>query len=155
MKRNIALINQEAVSTVILSLALFPLLAPPILTIMTIADDQECKLEEGVIDESSRRIYHRRRLNLDESKDDSKENDSVEETKYRDSPRNNASAPPLLRSSRPVRHSYRIRPTPEEKLRERFSHRLRGAVDDVPEVHFIGEICEGIGFKGTFVSCKW
>jgi hypothetical protein len=25
----------------------------------------------------------------------------------------------------------------------------------VPEVHFIGEVVEGVGFSDTFVSCKW
>lgn len=177
-------------------------------------DDQECKLEEGVMEESSsRRIYHRRRRRyVDESipkimqsKDESKYEESTDESKdeskyeskdeskyeskeedaeesYRDTPRNNnnTSVSPLLRSSRPVRHSspfsissidnndtkpspmltssssnsYTLR-NPEQKLKERFSHRLRRAVDDIPEVHFIGEIREGIGFKGTYVSCKW
>ena len=44
---------------------------------------------------------------------------------------------------------------PEDKLTKRFSHRLRRASDDIPEVHFVGEIVKGDGFKGTYVSCKW
>jgi hypothetical protein len=117
---------------------------------------------------------------IDESKYESKEDDSsagVEESKDRDTPRN-ALLSPSLRSSlliqnspqlpaaaasidknvtkpSPMLSSSSIRRRPEDKLKKRFSHRLRRAADDIPEVHFIGEICEGVGFKGTYVSCKW
>ena len=55
----------------------------------------------------------------------------------------------------PIMHSSYIRKKPEEKLKEKFKNRLRSVADGIPEVHFIGEVCEGIGFKDTFVSCKW
>jgi len=164
-------------------------------------DDQEYKLEEGVIEESSsRRIYHRRRRHhshrdgakeeskeesIYESKYEAKEDDSsagVEESKDRDTPRHDFEGDgtllsPSLRSSlliqnspqlsaaaatiyndttpSPMLTSSSIRRRPEDKLKKRFSHRLRRAADDIPEVHFIGEICEGVGFNGTYVSCKW
>lgn len=121
---------------------------------------------------------------LDECKYDSKEDDSTveEESKYRDTPRsddegNRALASPSLRPSRSIQYSSQlsattpideidrkpspmlssssIRRKPEDKLKKRFSYRLRRASDDIPEVHFIGELSEGIGFKGTYVSCKW
>ncbi len=192
------------------------------------AEDEEYKLEEGLIEEPSsrRRIYHGRRRHHshsedakesdesqetttlsplpsntsvhhnplattksleDECKYDSKEDDSaVEESKYRDTPRNDdeedgalASPSPSLHSShRSIKYSPKLSATPtgnkdtsrkpspmlasssmlrkpEDKLKKRFSHRLKRASDDIPEVHFIGEISEGVGFKGSYVSCKW
>mmetsp|Transcript_3490 Transcript_3490/g.5314 ORF Transcript_3490/g.5314 Transcript_3490/m.5314 type:complete len:352 (-) Transcript_3490:3-1058(-) len=119
-----------------------------------------------------------------ESKYDSKEDDSAEEeeSKHRDTPRNEEEGggslvSPSLRSSRSIQYSSRLSATtpidnidrkaspmltsssilrkPEDKLKKRFSHRLRRSSDDIPEVHFIGEISEGVGFKGAYVSCKW
>ncbi|KAL7543302.1 hypothetical protein ACHAXR_012701 [Thalassiosira sp. AJA248-18] len=57
---------------------------------------------------------------------------------------------------RPItHHSNHIR-KPDEKIREKFKDRLRSVADGIPEVHFIGEVTEGVGFKkDTFVSCKW
>lgn len=122
---------------------------------------------------------------LDECKYESKEDDSAyaeEESKYRDTPRNGdeedgALASPSLRSSRSIQSSSRLSATtpidnndrkpspmlssssilrkPEDKLKKRFSYRLRRASDDIPEVHFIGEISKGLGFKGSYISCKW
>ena len=48
-----------------------------------------------------------------------------------------------------------IRRPPDEKLKEKFKSKLRGVADGVPEIHFIGEVTEGVGFNDTFVSCKW
>ena len=48
-----------------------------------------------------------------------------------------------------------IRAKPDEKLREKFRSRIRSPADGIPEVHFIGEVCEGVGFKDNYVSCKW
>jgi len=48
-----------------------------------------------------------------------------------------------------------IRAKPDEKLRDKFRSRIRSPADGIPEVHFIGEVCEGVGFKDTYVSCKW
>ena len=60
------------------------------------------------------------------------------------------------RPSLPIMHqSNYIRRQPDEKLRERFQLRERSIADGIPEVHFIGEVTEGIGFKDTYVSCKW
>eukprot|EP00984_Skeletonema_dohrnii_P017048 scaffold7682_cov137-Skeletonema_dohrnii-CCMP3373.AAC.2 len=115
---------------------------------------------------------------IDESKYESKEDDSsagVEESKDRDTPRNALLSPSLRSSlliqnspqlsataasihkndiikSSPMLTSSSIRRRPEDKLKKRFSHRLRRAADDIPEVHFIGEICEGVGFKGTYIE---
>jgi len=47
-----------------------------------------------------------------------------------------------------------IRTKPDEKLRDKFRSRIRSPADGIPEVHFIGEVCEGVGFKDTYVSCK-
>lgn len=64
------------------------------------------------------------------------------------------STPP--RPSLPIMHqSNYIRRQPDEKLREKFQLRERSMADGIPEVHFIGEVTEGIGFKDTYVSCKW
>ena len=57
-------------------------------------------------------------------------------------------------SSLPIMHQSNYIRKPDEKLREKFKNRLR-SVADIPEVHFIGEVTEGIGFKDTYVSCKW
>eukprot|EP00804_Cyclotella_cryptica_P018520 CCRYP_004343-RA/>CCRYP_004343-RA protein AED:0.47 eAED:0.37 QI:0/0/0/1/1/0.66/3/0/216 len=54
-----------------------------------------------------------------------------------------------------MHHSNYIRRPPDERLKEKFKNKLRSVADGVPEVHFIGEVVEGIGFKDTFVSCKW
>ena len=64
--------------------------------------------------------------------------------------------PPRL--TMPMMHnsnSNYIRRPPDEKLKEKFKSKLRGVADGVPEVHFIGEVTEGVGFNDTFVSCKW
>lgn len=52
-------------------------------------------------------------------------------------------------------NSSYIRRPPDEKLKEKFKSKLRGVANGVPEVHFIGEVMEGVGFNDTFVSCKW
>ena len=45
---------------------------------------------------------------------------------------------------------------PDEKLREKFKNIIRSPADGIPEVHILGEISEGIGFKANkFISCKW
>ena len=45
---------------------------------------------------------------------------------------------------------------PDEKLREKFKNIIRSPADGIPEVHILGEISEGIGFKADkFISCKW
>ena len=60
------------------------------------------------------------------------------------------------RSSMPMtHHSNYIRRAPDERLKDKFKNKFRSAADGIPEVHFIGEVVEGCGFKDTFVSCKW
>lgn len=70
-----------------------------------------------------------------------------------------AHTPPPPRTSLPIMHasSNYIRAKPDEKLREKFKKRIRSPADMIPEVHFIGEVseAEGVGFKDTYVSCKW
>lgn len=51
-------------------------------------------------------------------------------------------------------HSSYIR-KPDDKLREKFRNLIRSPADGIPEVHVIGELSEGTGFKDTYVSCKW
>ena len=53
-----------------------------------------------------------------------------------------------------------LRKPVEEKLKGKFQRRLLTSADLIPEVHFLGEICEGIGFRGkkfmgASISCKW
>lgn len=52
-----------------------------------------------------------------------------------------------------VHHSNYIR-KPDDKLREKFRN-IRSPADGIPEVHIVGELSEGTGFKDTYVSCKW
>ncbi|KAL7502536.1 hypothetical protein ACHAXN_000869 [Cyclotella atomus] len=60
------------------------------------------------------------------------------------------------RLTMPMMHqSHYIRRPPDEKLKEKFNSKFREVADGVPEVHFIGEVVEGVGFSDTFVSCKW
>ena len=61
---------------------------------------------------------------------------------------------PPPRSPLPVVHLPEHIRQPDERLRDKFRNRLRSAAD-VPEVHFVGEVTEGVGFKDTYVSCKW
>ena len=58
----------------------------------------------------------------------------------------------LIRNS--AHHSNYIR-KPDEKLREKFKNLIRSPADGIPEVHIIGELSEGTGFRDTYVSCKW
>jgi hypothetical protein len=53
-----------------------------------------------------------------------------------------------------MHHSSYIR-KPDEKLREKFKDLIRSPADGIPEVHILGELSEGVGFRDTFVSCKW
>jgi hypothetical protein len=53
-----------------------------------------------------------------------------------------------------IHHSNYIR-KPDEKLREKFKNLIRSPADGIPEVHIIGELSEGTGFRDTYVSCKW
>ena len=53
-----------------------------------------------------------------------------------------------------IHHSSYIR-KPDEKLREKFKDLIRSPADGIPEVHILGELSEGVGFRDTFVSCKW
>jgi hypothetical protein len=49
-----------------------------------------------------------------------------------------------------------LRKPVEEKLKGKFQRRLLTSADLIPEVHFLGEISEGVGFRGgTSISCKW
>ena len=48
-----------------------------------------------------------------------------------------------------------LRKPVEEKLKGKFQRRLLTSADLIPEVHFLGEIGEGVGFRGTSISCKW
>lgn len=53
-----------------------------------------------------------------------------------------------------IHHSTFVR-KPDEKIREKFKDLIRSPADGIPEVHILGELSEGVGFKDTFVSCKW
>ena len=118
-----------------------------------------------------------------ESKEDDRDLDGVipldqevqvEESKDRDTPRNDILSPvraswntselstatsidskDTTPNSPMLTRSSSILSKPEDKLKARFSQRLRRATDVIPEVHFVGEISEGVGFNGKFVSCKW
>mmetsp|Transcript_7537 Transcript_7537/g.16294 ORF Transcript_7537/g.16294 Transcript_7537/m.16294 type:complete len:290 (+) Transcript_7537:156-1025(+) len=132
-----------------------------------------------------RRRYRRRGPNTESEVEEGKLNDSysprdkveAQESKEHDTtpakpPRHSASSSrPLIddatsksieegktqhhRSSLPIIHQPNYIRKPDEKLREKFKNRLRSSADGIPEVHFIGEVSEGIGFKDTYVSCKW
>ena len=67
-----------------------------------------------------------------------------------------AHTPPPPRTSLQIMHtsSNYIRAKTDEKLREKFKKRIRSPADMIPEVHFLGELSEGVGFKAS-VSCKW
>ena len=83
-------------------------------------------------------------------------NDTVTNTNKAAEEERKAHAPPPSRTSLPIMHaSSNYRAKPDEKLREKFKKRIRSPADMIPEVHFIGEVAEGIGFKDTYVSCKW
>jgi hypothetical protein len=53
-----------------------------------------------------------------------------------------------------IHHSTFVR-KPDEKIREKFKDLIRSPADGIPEVHILGELSEGVGFKDTFMSCKW
>ncbi|KAL9182037.1 hypothetical protein ACHAXT_012380 [Thalassiosira profunda] len=72
----------------------------------------------------------------------------AEEKKTPPRPSFAVSQPTMLHSTSYIRQ-------PDEKLRDKLKTRLRSVADGIPEVHFIGEVSEGVGFKDSFVSCKW
>ena len=74
--------------------------------------------------------------------------------KKKQQPRSSSSSSSTLPIVQQNSSSY-IRAKPDEKLRDKFRSRIRSPADGIPEVHFIGEVCEGVGFKNTYVSCKW
>jgi len=47
-----------------------------------------------------------------------------------------------------------IRKQPKEKLEKRLRERVRVVAENMPEVHFLGEVVGGVGF-GPGVSCRW
>ena len=55
----------------------------------------------------------------------------------------------------PIVHQSSYIRKPEDKLREKFRNLIRSPADGIPEVHIIGEVSEGTGFKDTYISCKW
>jgi hypothetical protein len=55
----------------------------------------------------------------------------------------------------PIIHPSSFIRKPDEKLREKFEDLIRSPADGIPEVHILGELSEGFGFRDTFVSCKW
>ncbi len=55
----------------------------------------------------------------------------------------------------PIVHQSSYIRKPDEKLREKYRNLIRSPADGIPEVHIIGELSEGTGFKDTYVSCKW
>jgi hypothetical protein len=55
----------------------------------------------------------------------------------------------------PIMHHSSFIRKPDERIRERFKDLVRSPADGIPEVHILGELSEGAGFKNTFVSCKW
>eukprot|EP00970_Alexandrium_tamarense_P014341 scaffold4049_cov204-Alexandrium_tamarense.AAC.28 len=101
----------------------------------------------------------RRKDATEENEDNSKNSAVMDETTppKQQKPLSSSSQPSNHhRSSLPLMQNLNyIRKLPDAKLKEKFKHRLRSVADSIPEVHFIGEICEGIGFNDSFVSCKW
>ena len=144
-------------------------------------DDQESKLEEGKLDEgkacleSERRLYQGRRRHLLRRGDCDAAASEAKEEEKEDSKDSSLSPLPLKsRSSalpvdsndeeKPARTSmlltsssstYLERKPFEEKLKGKFQRHLLTPADLIPEAHFLGELCEGIGFRGTSISCKW
>lgn len=140
------------------------------------AEPTDGLLETG---SSLRRRFRRREINSDKAKsgDEEKGNDADANPAAEESKDTSPHAPSLRfqqstsatqpsssasvadrhhRSSMPLlNHSSYIRRPPDEKLKEKFKSKLRSVADGIPEVHFIGEVVEGVGFKDTFVSCKW
>ena len=133
--------------------------------------DEDVDIEEGKRDDSySPRDKVHVKDAEEESKEDSGTNDRPRASNTRP-PRPsafsslrpaNATKEEVVKEIRPqpgpslpiIHHSNYIR-KPDEKLREKLKSNIRHPADGIPEVHFIGEICEGVGFKDTFVSCKW
>ena len=147
-------------------------------------DDQESKLEEGKCLESDKRLYQGRRRHLlrrdrnaaaSEAKEEEEEK-GEETTRAEESKDSSLSPlPSKARSSAlPVDSNDEEKLAPrtsmlltsssstylgqkpfEEKLKGKFQRHLLTSADLIPEVHFLGELCEGIGFRGTSISCKW
>jgi septal ring factor EnvC (AmiA/AmiB activator) len=152
-------------------------------------DDQESKLEEGKsCVESEKRLYQGRRRHLlrrdrdaaaSEAKEEEAKEDEKEETTARVEESKDCSLSPLPSRSSDRKNidtndeeklaprtftsssSTYLRKPVEEKLKGKFQRRLltSASVDLIPEVHFLGEISEGVGFRGfrcgTSISCKW
>ncbi|KAL3827456.1 hypothetical protein ACHAXA_003190 [Cyclostephanos tholiformis] len=55
----------------------------------------------------------------------------------------------------PIIHQSSFIRKPDERIRDKFKNLVRSPADGIPEVHILGELSEGVGFKDTFVSCKW
>jgi B9 domain-containing protein 2 len=73
----------------------------------------------------------------------------TEERKTQQGDNNNNIQLPIINQTNYIRK-------PDEKLREKFKNIIRSPADGIPEVHILGEISEGIGFKADkFISCKW
>lgn len=73
----------------------------------------------------------------------------AEERKTQHGDNNNNIQLPIINQTNYIRK-------PDEKLREKFKNIIRSPADGIPEVHILGEISEGIGFKADkFISCKW
>ena len=145
-------------------------------------DDQESKLEEGKsCVESDKRLYQGRRRHLhrrdrataaseekeeeakEDEKEESKTDSSLSPLPSRSSDWKNIASTDsndeekLARTSMLVTSSSStfLRKPVEEKLKVKFQRRLLTSADTIPEVHFLGEIGEGIGFRGASISCKW
>ena len=140
-------------------------------------NDQESKLEEG----KSCSIYQGRRRHLlrrdrDAAASEAKEEEKEEKKEPRVEESKDSSLSPLPLKARASVASIDsndeeklagtsmlitsssvpyLRKPVEEKLKGKFQRRLLTSADTIPEVHFLGEICDGVGFRGTSISCKW
>lgn len=148
-------------------------------------DDQESKLEEGKqekeLSEYSRHLLRRDRATAasEAKEEEAKEEEKDEETTRVEESKDSSLSPlPLKARSSDWKNitsndgndeekvartsmlltsssSTYLRKPVEEKLKGKFQRRLLTSADLIPEVHFLGEICEGVGFRGTSISCKW
>ncbi len=103
--------------------------------------------------------------NEDDSDDDEEEEEEEEEEKDENQPprkgkgkkkkkKKKKSADTEAVQESNIQNLGFMRRQPKEKLEKRLRERVRIVADNMPEVHFIGEVMGGTGF-GTGVSCKW
>lgn len=148
-----------------------------------VEEAEQRKLEDSKSCDNEKRLYQGRRRHLlrrdrdaaaSEAKEEEKEEEKEEPTTRVEESKDSSLSPLPLKSRASVASidsndeeklagsmlltsssSIYLRKPVEEKLKGKFQRRLLTSADTIPEVHFLGEICEGIGFRGSSISCKW